>query len=124
MINKKTSPYTALTQQLHHPPASPFLVINLDSGKTLGAVYAASIQSASDIANTLWIKDKDALYLFDLRKEFDGVQSRMNTDLAPVIRLISETRICQWDQTRLVLNVSYPLSPPLASCSIRLSNFF
>jgi len=99
MINKKTSPYTALKQQLHHPPASPFLVINLDSGKTLGAVYAASIQSASDIANTLWIKDKDALYLFDLRKEFDGVQSRKTTDLAPVIRLFPETRVCQWGQT-------------------------
>jgi hypothetical protein len=64
-------------QQLHHQPVSPFLVTNRISDKTLGAVYAVSIQSATDIANTLWVKDKDALFLFDLRKEFDGVQAGM-----------------------------------------------
>ena len=62
-------------QQLDQQSVSPFLVINRDSDKTLGAVYAVSIQSATDIANTLWIQDKDALFLFDLRREFDGVQS-------------------------------------------------
>ena len=52
----------------------PFLVTSNDFGKTLGSVYAVSIQSAMDIANTLWAKDKDALVIFDLRREFDGVQ--------------------------------------------------
>jgi len=55
----------------------PYLVTNHVSDKTLGAVYAVSIQSAKDIANTLWVNDKDALFLFDLREEFEGVQSGM-----------------------------------------------
>ena len=55
-------------QQLHHQSASPFLVTNRYSNKTLGAVYAVSIQSAKEIANTLWVKDRHALRLFDLRK--------------------------------------------------------
>jgi hypothetical protein len=65
------------TLQLHHQPVSPFLVTNRVSDKTLGAVYAVSIQSATDIANMLWVKDKDALFLFDLRKEFKSVQADM-----------------------------------------------
>ena len=60
-------------QQLHHQPALPFLVTNCVSDKTLGTVYAASIQSAKAVANTLWLKDKDMLRLFDLRKEYDGI---------------------------------------------------
>lgn len=64
-------------QQLHHQPVSPFLVTNRVSNKTLGAVYAISIQSAKEIANTLWIKDKHALLLFDLRKEFKSAQASM-----------------------------------------------
>jgi hypothetical protein len=55
---------------------NPFLVTNRRSDKTLGAVYAATIQSAKDIASALWVKDKDALFIFDLRKEFEGVQAR------------------------------------------------
>ena len=58
---------------------NPYLVTNHRSEKTLGAVYAVSIQSAKDIANTLWGEDKDALFLFDIRKEFDGVRSGMST---------------------------------------------
>jgi hypothetical protein len=65
-------------QQLHHQPVSPFLVTNRFSDKTLGAVYAVSIQSAKEIANTLWVKDKHALLLFDLRKEFKSMQTSMN----------------------------------------------
>lgn len=60
-------------QQLHHQPVLPFLVTNCVSDKTLGAVYAVSLQSAKDVANTLWVKDKDTLRIFDLRKEFDGI---------------------------------------------------
>ena len=56
---------------------NPYLVTNHISNKTLGAVYATSIQSAKVIANALWIKDKGALCLFDLRKEFDETQSGM-----------------------------------------------
>jgi len=52
----------------------PFLVTSNASGKTFGSVYAVSIQSAKDIANTLWARDKDALVVFDLRKAFDSVQ--------------------------------------------------
>lgn len=62
-------------QQRYHQPVSPFLVTNGVSDKTLGAVYAVSMQSARDIANTLWVKDKDALLLFDIRKEFEGTQA-------------------------------------------------
>ena len=52
----------------------PFLVANIISGKIKGSVYAVSILSAKDIANILWAGDKEALVVFDLRKEFDGVQ--------------------------------------------------
>lgn len=52
-----------------------YLVANHISNKTLGSVYALSIQSAQDIASALWVNDKDALVLFDLRKEFDAAQS-------------------------------------------------
>lgn len=52
----------------------PFLVTSSVFGKTLGSVYAVSIQSARDIANTLWAKDRDSLVIFDLRSAFDGVQ--------------------------------------------------
>ena len=52
----------------------PFLVTSNVFGKTLGSVYAVSIQSARDIANTLWAKDKEALVIFDLRRTFDGAQ--------------------------------------------------
>lgn len=55
----------------------PFLVANRVSNKTLGAVYAASMQSAMDIAGTLWEKDKDALFLLDFRKELDGGQAAL-----------------------------------------------
>ncbi len=58
-------------QQLHRQPILPFLVTNCVSNKTLGAVYAVSIQSAKDIANVLWVNDNDALLLFDLRREFE-----------------------------------------------------
>lgn len=53
----------------------PFLVTSRVSHKTFGAVYAVSIQSAKDIADTLWEKDKGVLFLFDLREEFDGIQA-------------------------------------------------
>jgi hypothetical protein len=62
-------------QQLHHQPVLPFLVTNCVSNKTLGAVYAVSIQSAKDIANVLWVNDNDALHLFDIRREYEGVHS-------------------------------------------------
>ena len=61
-------------QQLHYQHATPFLVTSPVFGKTLGAVYAVSVQSAKDIANTLWEKDKDALVVFDLRSKFDAMQ--------------------------------------------------
>lgn len=54
--------------QLNQQPVSPFLVTSCAYGKTLGAVYAVSIQSATDIANTLWANDKDALVVFDLSR--------------------------------------------------------
>jgi hypothetical protein len=63
------------TQQLHHQPVLPFLVTNCVSDKTLGAVYAVSIQSAKDIANMLWVNDNDALLLFDFRKGVEGAYS-------------------------------------------------
>lgn len=53
----------------------PFLVTSRISHKTFGAVYAASLQSAQSIADTLWKEDKDALYLFDLREKFDGIHA-------------------------------------------------
>lgn len=62
------------TQQLHHQPATPFLVTSHVFGKTLGAVYAVSFQSAREIADRLWAKDKDALVIFDLHSKFGGVQ--------------------------------------------------
>lgn len=43
----------------------PFLVTSHVLGKTLGAVYAESIQSAGNIAKMLWAKDKDSLVIFD-----------------------------------------------------------
>lgn len=52
----------------------PFLVTSNNFGKTLGSVYAVSIQSARDIANTLWAKDRDALVIFDFHREFDGAR--------------------------------------------------
>lgn len=52
----------------------PFLVTSNVFGKTLGSVYAVSIQAAKDIADTLWANDKDTLVIFDLRREFDGVR--------------------------------------------------
>jgi len=52
----------------------PFLVTSNVFGKTLGSVYAASIHSAREIANTLWADDKDSLVIFDIRNEFEGVQ--------------------------------------------------
>lgn len=55
-------------QQLHQQPATPFLVASRIFGKTLGAVYAASSQSAREIANTLWAHDRDALVIVDLSK--------------------------------------------------------
>jgi hypothetical protein len=64
-------------RQLHHQPVSAFLVTNCVSDKTLGAVYAVSIQSAKEIANTLWVKDKHALLLFDLHG--DHAKSNNNT---------------------------------------------
>ena len=51
----------------------PFLVASRTSNKTLGAVYAVSIQSAKDIAGTLWAKDRETLFLLDLREEFKGI---------------------------------------------------
>ena len=56
----------------------PFLVTNRVSNKTLGAVYAASLQSAQDIAGALWEKDKEALFLLDFRKELDGGQTTLS----------------------------------------------
>ena len=50
----------------------PFLVTNSVFGKTLGSVYAASIQSSRDIANMLWANDRDSLVIFDLGSKFDG----------------------------------------------------
>jgi hypothetical protein len=64
-------------RQLHHQPVSAFLVTNCVSDKTLGAVYAVSIQSAKEIANTLWVKDKHTLLLFDLHKEFKSAHADM-----------------------------------------------
>lgn len=61
-------------QQLQRQPVSPFLVASHVFGKTLGAVYAVSIHSARDIANTLWEKDKDSLVIFDLHGKFNAVQ--------------------------------------------------
>lgn len=52
-----------------------YLVANHISHKTLGSVYAMSIESAQSIASALWLNDKDALVLFDLRKTFDEAQS-------------------------------------------------
>ena len=54
--------------------SKPFLVTHSTFGKTLGSVYAVSIQSDRDIANTLWANDKDDLVIFDLRRTFDSVQ--------------------------------------------------
>lgn len=54
-------------QQLHQQAAIPFLVASRAMGKTLGAVYAASMQSAVDIANTLWADDREMLVIVDLR---------------------------------------------------------
>ena len=51
----------------HQQAVTPFLVASRILGKTLGAVYAASTQSAMDIANTLWARDKGALVIVDLR---------------------------------------------------------
>ena len=52
----------------------PFLVTSNVFGKTLGSVYAVSIQSARNIASTLWAADKDALVIFDLCGELEGVR--------------------------------------------------
>jgi hypothetical protein len=52
-----------------------YLVANQISNKTLGSVYAMSMESAQNIASALWINDKDALVLFDLRKKFDETKS-------------------------------------------------
>lgn len=60
------------TQQLSKQTLLPFLVTDRVTEKTLGAVYAVSIQSAQNIANSLWINDKGTLKLFDLREEFNA----------------------------------------------------
>lgn len=57
------------------PMLKPFLVASRISNKTLGAVYAASIESAKDIAGTLWANDKATLSLFDLRENTDGAHA-------------------------------------------------
>lgn len=54
-------------QQLTPQSKVPFLVASRVFGKTLGAVYAASTQSARDIAHALWAQDRDALVIVDLR---------------------------------------------------------
>lgn len=52
-----------------------FLVAHRTSEKTLGAVYAPSLQTAMDIAGALWAAHKDALSLFDVRQEFECAQA-------------------------------------------------
>ena len=52
---------------------TPFLVASRIFGKTLGAVYAASTESATDIANRLWAGDRDVLVIVDLGRKPAGM---------------------------------------------------
>ncbi len=52
-----------------------YLVANHISRKTLGSVYAESIESAQGIASTLWGNDKEALVLFDMSQKSGKTQT-------------------------------------------------
>lgn len=52
-----------------------YLVANHISRRTLGSVYAESLESAQDIASTLWVSDKDELVLFDMNQKASKSQS-------------------------------------------------